>query len=330
MANTDYAYLQTVTSIGSTLLMDELDNNLKALFDWGLLNIGGWIDVKIPQSGVFGGTYHNLHLSSDPNYTTGRIWETVRKDWVWETGVSFGGRNPIHISGVYVNGVLKTTGDATYGHYYDYPYGRVVFNSGLPTGTAVTLNYSYRLVQTLIADDNTSWINEIQYGTLNAADSQWINSAAGSGSWAQGPNHRVQLPAIVIETVPRRNSLPFQIGDHSLRVNQDVLFHVLAENRTYRNRLVDIISLQQDRTIWLFDSNKIARSGVSPLDYRGMTIANPPTYLQLVNEDASGGYRYKRCFMKNFILSEVEAFSPYLHEGTVRGTLEVILGDGNL
>ena len=58
MALQDYTKLKGVREVGDSLFMSTLENNLKVFFDWGLLGIGAWFDVQIPQSGVYGGFYH--------------------------------------------------------------------------------------------------------------------------------------------------------------------------------------------------------------------------------------------------------------------------------
>ena len=128
-----------VAHIGNTLLNSELESNLKSFLDWSFLGIGGWSNISIPTSGAYGGTFDNLRLVDDPAYTAGQIWEAPRKDWVWETGTEYPGYNPINISGVWIDGALKGTGDATYGHHYNYPLGRVVFDTPVASTKTVQL-----------------------------------------------------------------------------------------------------------------------------------------------------------------------------------------------
>ena len=134
MANPAYTTLSKVNNVGDSLLNSEIENNIKWYLDWGLLGIGGWSDVSIPTPGAYGGTFDSLRPVQDPAYTDGQVWETARKDWVWETGTAWSGSEvPVQISGTYVNSVLYGTGDATYGHHYDYPLGRVIFDSPIDT-----------------------------------------------------------------------------------------------------------------------------------------------------------------------------------------------------
>jgi hypothetical protein len=319
MACEPYTKFNKVSHIGNTLLSSEIENNMKWFLDWAFLGIGGWSNVTMPTSGAFGGTFDTLRLVNDPSYSNGQVWEGARKDWVWETGSSYEGYDPIQISGVYVNGVLKGTGDATYGHHYNYPLGRVVFDNPISTTDTVKVEYSYRNVQVYVADE-APWWDELQYNSLRVDDTYY--SSTGSGSWGILANHRVQMPAIVLETVPRRRFKPYQLGDTSQFVQQDIVFHIVGENRWWRNQLVDILSYQIDSQVWLFKTDTLIESGAYPLDYRGMKVASPLNYNNVVNIPQ---YRYLLARMTDMSITEMESYDARLHEGTVRATLEVVL-----
>ena len=319
MACEPYTKFNKVSHIGNTLLSSEIENNMKWFLDWAFLGIGGWSNVTMPTSGAFGGTFDTLRLVNDPSYSNGQVWEGARKDWVWETGSSYEGHDPIQISGVYVNGVLKGTGDATYAHHYNYPLGRVVFDNPISTTDTVKVEYSYRNVQVYVADE-APWWDELQYNSLRVDDAYY--SSTGSGSWGILANHRVQMPAIVLETVPRRRFKPYQLGDTSQFVQQDIVFHIVGENRWWRNQLVDILSYQIDSQLWLFKTDTLIGSGAYPLDYRGMKVSSPLNYDDVVNTPQ---YRYLLARMTNMSITEMESYDARLHEGTVRATLEVVL-----
>ena len=309
-----------VSNVGNTLLNSELEGNLKAFLDWGMLGIGGWFNVTIPTSGAWGGTFDQLRLVNDPAFTLGQVWESARKDWVWETETQYTGGSPIEISGVYINDTLYGTGDATYGHHYNYPLGRVVFDSAVPTLSAVKLNYSYRNVQVYVADQ-APWWDELQYNSMRVDDPTF--EQISSGNWSILSNHRVQMPAIVVEAVPRRTYQPYELGCSNNIITQDMLFHIVAESRWWRNQLVDILSLHKDSQIWLFNSNRLIDSGVYPLDYRGMRVSSPLNYDNVVS---STGYRYALARITDMAITEMDSHNARLHEGTVRATFELVLG----
>jgi len=309
---------QHVANVGETQLTSELEGNLKAFLDWGMLGIGGWFDVTIPTSGAWGGTFDQLRLVDDPAYIQGQVWESARKDWVWETVSPYSGGNPIPITGVSVNGSFYGTGDATYAHHYNYPLGRVVFDTPIAIASTVKLNYSYRNVQVYVADQ-APWWDELQYNSMRVDDSTF--SQVSSGNWSILSNHRVQMPAIVIEAVPRRTYQPYELGSSNNFITQDVLFHVVSESRWWRNQLIDIVSLQKDKTLMLYDSSKLADANAYPLDYRGMVVASENNYSGLVN---NADYQFTRARITKMGITEMESYNSRLHEGTIRASFEVI------
>ncbi len=311
-----------VTEYGQTLLASHLEQNLKVFMDWSFLGIGAWTNVNIPNTGAFGGSFSTLRRVDDPSYTDGQVWESARQDWVYETGVEYTAGTPNVLTGVFVNSVSYATGDSTFGHHYNYGLGRVVFDSAIATTSVVELNHSYRNVHVHRAD-TAPWWDELQYGSLRPDDSHF--GQTGSGDWSILANHRVQLPAVIIEIVPRRDFEGYQLGDLTQWVNQDALLHVLAQSRWERNQLLDILSFQNDKTIWLFDSNLIAADTGFPLDFRGMLLPNPNMYPHFVQVGSK--YRWKKCQFIDTRISEVRTMNPRLHEGTVRTTLRVLWND---
>ena len=316
---------QKANHIGENLLINQMESNLKTFLDWGLLSIGGWTNITTPTAGAYGGTFDTLRLVSDPAYTDGQVWESARKDWVWETGMDYSGVlsdgtptgvDPIEITGVSVGGVTYGTGDATYGHHYNYPLGRVVFDSAISTTSTVKLEYSHRNVQTYVADQATWW-DEFQQNSYRVDDSTF--NEAGSGNWGILANHRVQLPAVIIEAVSNRRFTPYQMGDTSQFVYQDVLFHVIADTRWWRNNLVDIISFQKDTTIMMYDNNTVAQNGAYPLDHRGMVIDGSKTYPCLVSD-----YKYKSMRFFNAVVTDIQTLNTRLYQGTIRVTFELV------
>jgi len=311
-----YTAFKGVTSIGDTMLMGELENNLKYYLDWCFLQIGAYVNVRIPTvSTVDSGNFHVLRPSLDPTFTEGTVFESIRKGWVWETGVS----GPISISGVYVNGQLFGTGDATYGHYYDYTNGRVVFNNPVPANSGVTLEYSYRTVQ-VYQYGQAGWFTEGQYESYRPGSAQWTTHAPNSGDFVVPPYQRAQFPAIIIQPVPRVSSRPYELGSKSMYMYRDILFNIVSDNKKLRDNLVDILALENHHTIKLFDTDVVVRSGAAPLDYRGMLVNTSGMYPNLVDT-----YTFTTAQFQNVVGSEVESRNAYLHQGVVRATMEVIL-----
>ena len=323
MSNSYVPQLKGIVNVGDCLLSEEIETNLKAYFDWTLLKIGNSINVQRSQTTLYSGSPDVLRRVNDPNYTNGQVWETPKQDLIWETGVAYSGNSPTSISGVWVDSTFYGPSDSTYGHHVNHPLGRVVFASAISTSATVQLNYSYRWVQFHIAE-NAEWWEELQYDAHRADDSNY--SVVGSGAWGILSNHRVQLPAVVVEVVPRRRSSGYELGSGSLWVHQDVLFHVLAQSRWERNKLLDIISLQNDSTIWFFDPTDVAENEAYALSPSGTLISGKGMYPSLVGPRSGGGFRSRKCTFTNTIISEVESHNSSLHEGTVRSTLELVFG----
>lgn len=303
-----------VHSISQDLLLNILEANFKMYLDWAFLNIGAWFDVSANDSTIYGVNKHSKLLPvTDPSYANGKVWQGIRKDWVWETGVSFNGSSPTAINSISVNSnTLNKSGNFT----VNYPLGRIILNNPVSTSSDISLNYSYRFVQTHRSSESP-WFNIIQYSSFNTsnADIKLIDD----GEWSVGGQHRIQMPCIIIEPVARSRSRPYEIGNTLLWLEQDVAFYVLAENKNDRNKLLDILRLQQDVTLQLFNTNELAQNDNYPLDYNGDTKNSMLMYPNIVST-----YPWRTCLIKNISLFEIDSPIPNLHQGMARATLEII------
>jgi hypothetical protein len=104
-----------------------------------------------------------------------------------------------------------------------------------------------------------------------------------------------------------------------LIVDQALTFRILAENKNDRNKILDIIRNQQDATIALFDTNKIAQDNVFPLDANGDLIANPLMYPDLLCQ-----YLWRKCWIKSVDFIEIDSINHNFHQGEARVMLEII------
>lgn len=314
LCNTDFKCVSP--HIGNDQFSNILEASVITYYSWNFLKIGGWTEVSIPESGRYGGDYSQLRPIRDPNYTNGKVWESARKDWVWESGVDYTdndgtNRNPVRATGLQVNGSGVGSG-----YYVNYPDGRVIFNTAIATNSTVKMEYCFRDVHVISA--NSPWWQEIQQNSYRVDDPNYSESSV---SWAILASNRVQLPVIIVECDPRGTSEGWELGSHSLNVSRDVMFTVIAENRGQRNNLIDIIANQSNRSIWLYDTNSVARTTGYPLNYRGEYIKNN-TYPILTS---STGYRYKEARMTHATISDAQEITPNLHLGVVRTTFETIL-----
>ena len=336
MAN-DHLKLNKINNMGDSTLLSILEDNIIEFFDWAFLDKGGFFNISIPTSGHYGGDKHQLRLVDDPRYTKGQVWEGFRSNWVWQSGLS-GDTQPLvtqnwespGISGVFVNGGFYASGHSVYGHYIDYPRGRVIFDSALPATDAITAEFSYKWVSVVPADER--FFREIQFRSQRA-DGDFTYT--GSGDYSQLADNRLQLPVLAVETTNTRTLQPFALGALTHFVNTDVVFHVLAEDSYTRDKLLDMVSFQDEKTIYMFDSDRIGRNNAFPLDYRGSVKPSGLRYPDLVK--ASGhetgsiekkGYRWNvadgKLTFQNARIQEGNAISPNLHHGVVRLSAEVI------
>ena len=318
-----YSVFNSVDKLAQNTLINELEENMKAFLDWGFLNIGGYVNVNIPTSGLYGGTFHELKTTDTPGYKVGQVWQSAKKDWVWESGFYwndgvFDNNTPNSISGVVVNGthVAGPTGVANTGYYINYPLGQVVFDKPISKSSKVQLDYAYRWCQVYKSSTNPYW-KELQ--ELTYQPSPQINQT-NKGEYNLSANHRVQMPCIIIEPIARSYSEPWQLGDLSYNIGQDILLHVFAENAADKNRITDIIRLQKEMNIELYDINKVVKSGVSPIDYRGSKNPNGLMYFDLVKN-----YRWNKTYLKNIAILDMESVNKNLHWCTIRITSETIL-----
>lgn len=311
-----------VNSIGEKLQLAQIENNIKSFLDWGFLHIGGFMNVARSQNNIYGNSLAKLKPVEDPNYQTGQVWQTMRKDWIWENCVvytkGFSDISPTLITGIYINNTfypLNTTG--SYAYIVDYINSRIIFNNPVSVSTNIEMEYSYRWVQ-VYNYDNARWWQQLQYKTDNNAEHF---NQLGKGDFSILSNNRVQLPAIIIESVARGLSKPFQLGDKSLIMKQEIMLHVVAENMADRNTIIDILRLQQDKFINMYDTNSVIKNNVKPFNINGSLNNSRLNYDQLVNSD---DYYWLTARLTDIFASSVESFSPFLAESNVKLTVEII------
>lgn len=288
-----------VTSIGESNAITSLEDNIKHFLDWSFLNIGGYINVTIPTSGINSVDYSKLQAVTDPSNTI-KVWESTKKDWVYESGLS--GQNIINVSGIYLNNnfLPAPTGSGNYAYSINYPLGRVTFNKSVSPTSNVSLNYSYRYVQ-VYKSNEAIWWKEISNSAIVA-------------------NHRVQLPTIIVELIPRTVSVPRELGNKKNIITQDILLHVFTENPHQRNSLVDTLVLQKDNALQLYDVNKVVKNNVYSTNYKGEVNASGLNYDEITQ---NSDYKQNLAFITQTYLSELNHLSSSLYNGVVRWSIEI-------
>jgi hypothetical protein len=323
MALQDYEQFDGVTDWRKDGYSGNLKYGMLEWCRWSLLQIGGFENVLMSQaSGLYGGHPAILRPQTDPNLTNGQGWEAIRSDWVWETGISYGVQ-PRACSGVYVDGAFKPTATevGAFAHYIDYPRGRVVFDSPIDTSSNVRCDYAFRIPTMALSKE--PWLQELLYGSLDVSRADFL--VAGSGSHNQLAESRRSMPTIGLELARRRGYQPYQLGGGQF-VYQDVLMHVLAENQEERDKLLNILSNQNDKVIWLPDRGLMKESGSFPvdIDVKGRTVSNPMQYTDIIAPTGDGGFQWARVMLRNAQSQVMQTTNNWLHRGTVRLTCEAI------
>ena len=315
-----YTLFNNVEHLNDNNLINQLEDNLKGFLDWGFLNIGGFVNINYPTSGLSGGSYSQLKLTTQPGYHSGQVWQTFKKDWVWETGVSYNNYSPIPISGVYIQSTLypAPTGSGNYTYSLNYSMGQVIFNKPISASSNVNMSYSHRWCQVYKSSTNPSWV-ELQELTTKPVPA--INQS-NKGDYNISANHRLQMPCIVIEPIARSYSKPWQLGATNFAIDQDVLLHVFTENGVDNNKIVDIIRLQKDKTIQLYDVNKVVNSGYYPFNYSGSLNNNGKNYSDLVTNPS---LVWNKCYFKEISIMDMKSSNKNLYWCTIRLTAQVIV-----
>lgn len=317
-----YEPLKAISDIHQYHLTNGIQDALVEYFDWALMDVGNYFNVTLGETSPDGNDYSKLRLSSDPNYTDGQVWEGFRKNWIWQSGVDYSpspmvGNDPENpgISGIYVNDQFEpTSGVGQYAHYIDYFNGRVIFDSPISTSAKVQVEHSYKWINVVYAN-NVPWLREIQENTAEPTSSFYEKDKS---SWNIPPEARLQLPAIAIEAVPVRNFKGYQLGGGQW-VYTDVLFHCIAEDEITRNKLLDVVSLQSNKCIYLLDVNSISEDGDYPLDYRGTPLPYALQYPDLLDLHTGGKIRFT-----NVRIQDMSMIGQDIFGGVVRFTTEGI------
>ncbi len=316
MSTPDYLKLKGFETVFDTTINNELQDNIVEFIDWGLLEKGNYFNISKDQQSSRGNDYSKLKMSTNSNFPAGKAWEGFRKNWVWQSGVGFTppplvSSDPDYpgVTGVYVDNVFyprDTTGD--YAHNIDHFNGRVVFDNPIPTGSLVQAEFSYRYMNVVYAA-NVPFIRELQNRSLDQTNNSTV---------VLPPEMRVQLPAIAVEVIPRRTFRGYQLGGGQW-IYTDVLFHCIAEDAYTRNKMVDITSMQNDKTIYMFNSNTLATQDDFPRNSFGYLNANAKRYPDLINAYGTNTMRFSKNIVQN-----MDVINSNFYAGTVRSTIEII------
>jgi hypothetical protein len=268
MSELDFVGISSITDATSTTICRD---SLIEWLDWGFLAIGGFQNVTLPRSGTYGSLESKLIKNPSAN-----VFNTFRSNLVWQSGIgAMVGSNNIlpGVSGVYVSGAFKSSNISGYfAHSIDHVNGKVTFNNNV--GNDVKMEYSYKWANVCPVDD-VAWFKRIHDGSTN------VNNVTASGLMAIDPRLRVQLPAVGVEFANRVEFKPYQLGGGQYKM-ADILFHCIAETREEADKLSDIVSMQNDRSIPLIDLDGVAASSDYPINYKGVPNSGALRYPDLI------------------------------------------------
>lgn len=303
-----------IDSINESVSISILEDNIKMFLDYALLQIGSFVNVSIPTQDINDTNgFHILRHVNDPSLQN-RVWETQRKDLIYESEIQYNNTSPIDISGIYINDVFVPLSDTgPYSYKLNYPLGRVIFNKPIDTSFQIKMAYSYRYIQTL-KSSGTPWITELQKYSFDSSKFSFFGDHFVTG------NHRIQLPCIIIDLAPRTVLLPYELGSIKNYIIQDVLFHVLAENKNKSINICDMLLAQKDNTFNLYDILNLVKSSVTDLDQVGQKNSHRIPYFQLDNHKE---YIKNRCIIKNSTITGLNSINNDLHSSLVRWSVEI-------
>lgn len=287
--------LKGFSNVFDTTITNEIADNLVEFFDWGLLNKGNFFNVNLNEQDS------TLMLSENPNFENGQVWKGRHSNWVWQSDIAANALSVIEIGGIYINNVfypLNTTGQ--YSYYIDYRNGCVIFNSAILITSNVKVEHSYK------------WIN-VEY-----SQSDYLKTISVDNNEEKFPELKAKLPIIAIEPLADRKHVGYQLGGGQI-LQTTVLFHCIAENETTGNILLDIVSFQNDKSIYFFNSTQIAQNGEFPIDYRGMPIPGALNYRELVIKYPSYLVRFK-----DVSITKSKTKNNSLFAGVVKFTVELV------
>jgi len=323
MALNDYDQFRGVTHIRRDNYSQNLLYSTIDWLKWSSLQVGGFQNVAYSNaSGILGGNFSRLRMTTNPNYTDGQTWEGFQADWVWETGISYV-TQPTFCSGVFVDSVFypTSTTSGTYAHHVNFPLGRIVFDTAIATSATVEANFAHRTISYARATD--PWFREILFDSYSIERSDRL--VEGSGQWDQLSQMRRHMPVVGVELAARRYE-GYELGSAQHYVYQDVVMYVLAESEDERNQIIDIISQQNNKTIWLYNRGRAKESATYPydLDIYGSPVASPLQFPQLVAATGDGGHRYKTATLGDCRITGMSLINS-IYRGILRTTFESII-----
>ena len=326
MAFNEITKFNGVTSVARDSMTNNLLLGVQDFLSWGFLQAGGFQNITISPavSGSFDRTKRSrLRASDDPSYEIGQVWEGFRNDWVWESGFKHSEIKPIQVSGVWIDSNFYEPSGNAYSHFVDYPNGRIVFDSTVPTTKTVEANFSHRTIGVALSSEK--FVQEVMFDSYDMEDiDTYLMSSSGVRN--QLGERRLQLPFVAVELAGGGKTEPYQLGGGKIAYN-DVLMHVFADDEFEKNNIRDILLNQSEKVIILPDRALIKQDKKYPLqiDRNGSPVKNAKNYRDFCYASGEGGYAWRTARIEQMRCSDMEPVNNWLHRTTIRATFSVIV-----
>lgn len=305
---------RSVSEYGQSLWSETLELSIKYFLDWSYLGIGAFNNVRLGQTGAYGGDPSRLRRVAEKGNNIPSVFEGVRQDWIFESGIQYS-TQPIAISGVWINSNFLAIGQS--GLYVDYPRGRI--NMNLPVGSSdiVRCEHSYRSVHTYTSD--ASWFRQLQFNSFRTDDPTFFSQ--GSGTFNIMAQNRVQMPAIVVEAIPQSSRWGKEVGSSVHIVNQYVDLTCITEDGFSRKNIHDTLMSQQQMRICALDKTRMLTEGGFPLNAYGMLNTGAKMYPALTEGSGEGGFQLRKFWVQETKSKDYQAVGGAF-ASAVRWTVE--------
>lgn len=271
--------------------------NIKDYLEKQFVNAGFYQNVASGQLSVYGRRLDQLTRVNDTTY------ESYYDNWIYRTDASgISGYSPTIASGCSINGVWYDKGEAPYSPVVDYPNGRILFGSSLPVGATVTAPFAYNHVLLAFPDDT---IVNLLFSTPKD-NLQYTAHTYPSGI-------QRQLPVVIIDPQIRTHS-PVQLGGGTKLWTQTVVLHILANNMTDLDNIMDVLDTQVRNVINAVDYNDAPQA----LTYQGDVATTYSPWTTLGNDSS---YRWTYIYIDEVETRGVDNYFGY-HRGRVDWTIK--------
>lgn len=271
--------LKNVCNVRTMGISEKVEINLISFFDYGLVDVGGYFNVALNQTGDYS---NNLSSLTKVNDLRGFTYWAGPKNWVYESGADNSG---VYIPEVYVNNSLYSSGVI---HYKEGYITNIPSNA-----TSVKAKYSYKWATVVSAKRQLTG----DYGVTTIYNAPSLLTVARSGL----TETTYSLPIVSIEVPNVSKVRPYGFGNTAMEPNfyyYDIKVRVFGEYQADVLRLSDIISKQRSYTVNTFDPEVVKSSGDYPLNANG-SLNSGKSHDELATlypwdgifiEDVKGGY----------------------------------------